>query len=190
MHSGRNCNVNVGCKSTRSVSCNIWQPVLKLAIEIYWSVSWSLHLLNLQLMTMPSQSRRVWSRLEVVWELLNRTIPVCLVSWPASPPLSPKSWWAKRGRLIYIYEQSAIDGCNFQTRLDEVNASLAEGGENPLRLSQDVAEIREGVGEVSSSSTSFLPFLILILSVILITMKSDSNDGIIKYHLRLQNSWK
>merc|ERR1712210_20636 len=35
------------------------------------------------------------------------------------------------------------------TRLDEVNASLAEGGENPLRLSQDVAEIREGVGEVT-----------------------------------------
>ena len=65
-----------------------------------------------------------------------------------------------------------------------MNASLAEGGENPLRLSQDVAEIREGVGEVPSS----LPFLILILSVILITMKSDSNDGIIKYHLRLQNS--
>jgi len=35
------------------------------------------------------------------------------------------------------------------TRLDEVNASLAEGGENPLRLSQDVAEIRQGVGEVT-----------------------------------------
>ena len=31
-----------------------------------------------------------------------------------------------------------------------MDASLSVGGGNPLRLSQDVAEIREGVGEVSS----------------------------------------
>jgi len=39
---------------------------------------------------------------------------------------------------------------NIMTRLDEVDASLSVGGGNPLRLSQDVAEIREGVGEVTN----------------------------------------
>ena len=57
--------------------------------------------------------------------------------------------------LCYLYNV-----CNIQTRLDEVNASLAEGGENPQRLSQDVAEIREGVGDVFSTSTSSLSFSI------------------------------
>ena len=49
-----------------------------------------------------------------------------------------------------------------------MNASLAEGGENPLRLSQDVAEIREGVGEVFvQHQHPPCPFFILIVIVII-----------------------
>ena len=37
-----------------------------------------------------------------------------------------------------------------QARLDQVNASIAvERGEDPANLNQDVAELREGVGEVT-----------------------------------------
>ena len=39
-----------------------------------------------------------------------------------------------------------------QSRLDNVDSTLAQGGEKPVRLSQEVAEIREGVGEVLMSS--------------------------------------
>ena len=75
--------------------------------------------------------------------------------------------------------------CNIQTRLDEVNASLAEGGENPLRLSQDVAEIREGVGEVLFINILLVLF-ILILHIITIII----NISIIEYHRRSQRSCK
>ena len=39
-----------------------------------------------------------------------------------------------------------------QSRLDNVDSTLAQGGKKPVRLSQEVAEIREGVGEVFMSS--------------------------------------
>ena len=50
-----------------------------------------------------------------------------------------------------------------------MNASLAEGGENPLRLSQDVAEIREGVGEVFvQHQHPPCPFFIVIIIITII----------------------
>jgi len=38
---------------------------------------------------------------------------------------------------------------DIMSRLDNVDSTLAQGGEKPVRLSQEVAEIREGVGEVT-----------------------------------------